>query len=892
MQRRTPRRFLASPLAAALFVAGTTPLPAATPVDRFRDDPDRMVMVTAHWQTHAQLQKIAARFQHLVVDEKARTARMEASAADLVTLRRMGVQVEIDGDATDRMRKAEAAMALRATLAQQQLTPQGGMTAAGANAAKLTAESAIPGYACYRTVEETYSTMDLLARNRPTLASVVDIGPSWTYAKTNGMQGYRMRVLRLTNGATNASVPDKPNMVVLAAIHAREYTTAELVTRFAEWLANGHGTDPEATWLLDNFRFHFLLQANPDGRKKAESGLSWRKNTDTDNGTCSANAYGVDLNRNFTWRFGTVSGGSSGDACDSTYRGPGAASEEEVQNILRYVIGTQGAGGTYNGGVLPDRRTDTGTAPADYRGMFLDIHSFSQLVLWPWAYTSTAAPNAAPLRTLGRRLAYFNGYRPVQWTGLYAADGTNTDTVYGLTGAPSYTIELGQEFFEDCPTFESTTYPRNFNALRYAARNLQAPYTSPGGPDTTSMGASAVSILRGQAFAVSAWIDDARFNQSNGAEAVQAITGASAFLDAAPWNAGAVALAMRASDGTFGSSREQAVVNIDTRNLAYGRHVVYVRGIDASGRPGTPSAIYFNVRRYLPTRDYDGDRRSDLFWRNGSTGQNTVWRAASSAAPMQVPTVVDTRWKVVAHGDFDGDGRSDLFWRNSASGANVIWPSGNGATAQAVAAVSDVAWRVAGTGDFDGDGRADLFWRNASTGQNVVWRSASAASWAAAATVPGQAWQVAGIGDFDGDGKADVLWRNGSSGANGIWRSGSAATQRAVTAVTNLAWKIVGVGDFNGDGVADIFWRNPSDGQNAIWRSANYATQQPVSAAATAWRVANVGDFDGDGVSDVMWRNASTGQNAIWKRANSATLQGVTTVGNQAWGVVPYENQP
>ena len=92
--------------------------------------------------------------------------------------------------------------------------------------------------------------------------------------------------------------------------------------------------------------------------------------------------------------------------------------------------------------------------------------------------------------------------------------------------------------------------------------------------------------------------------------------------------------------------------------------------------------------------------------------------------------------------------------------------------------------------------------------------------------------------------------------------------------------------------MADLFWRNGSTGQNALWRSANYATQQPVADAASAWRVANIGDFDGDGVADVMWRNASTGQNGIWKRANSATLQGVTTVGSQAWTVVPYENQP
>jgi hypothetical protein len=65
---------------------------------------------------------------------------------------------------------------------------------------------------------------------------------------------------------------------------------------------------------------------------------------------------------------------------------------------------------------------------------------------------------------------------------------------------------------------------------------------------------------------------------------------------------------------------------------------------------------------------------------------------------------------MVGVGDFDGDGRSDLFWRNDSTGANTIWRSGNNATQTAVAGVANQAWQVVGIGDFDGDGRADLVW--------------------------------------------------------------------------------------------------------------------------------------------------------------------------------------
>jgi murein tripeptide amidase MpaA len=894
MQRLPFRRpALASQLVVALVLAsGAAWLQAATPTENFRSDPDRLVVVTVHWRDRAQLQQIAGHFQHLAIDAKTHTARTEASAGDLAMLRRMGVRTEIDDADTARMRNAEAAMAQRATIARRHLTRSGTMTAQGMQATQIAAQDSIPGYACYRTVEETYATMDQLAQRRPSLAKVIDIGPSWTYAKTGGAQGYRLRALRLTNSATDAAIPDKPRMVVIAAIHAREYTTAELATRFAEWLANGYGSDPEATWLLDNFRFDLILQANPDGRKKAESGISWRKNTDTDNGTCSANAYGVDLNRNFTWRFGTVSGGSSSNACDNTYRGPAAASEQETQDLMRYIIGTPGADGSYSGGVLPDRRTDTGTAPADYRGMLLDLHSYSQLVLWPWAYTNTAAPNMAQLRTLGRRLAYFNNYKPVQWTGLYEADGTNTDTIYGVTGAPSYTIEMGQQFFEDCSTFESTTFPQNFAAMKYAARNLQEPYGSPGGPDTTSMGASATVIAPGQAFAVAAWIDDSRFNQSNGAEPVQSIASASATIDAAPWSSSAMPIAMRAYDGAFNGSREQVVVNIDTHGLAYGRHVVYVRGTDASGRTGTPSAIYFTVRDRVPHHDYDGDGHSDLFWRNGSSGQNVIWRSANNSTPTAVAAVVGGGWQFVAQGDFDGDGRSDVFWRNASTGQNLIWRMANAQARQGVATVSDPAWYVAGAGDFDGDGQADVLWRNAANGQNAIWRSANSATSIAVASVTDGHWRVAGVGDVDGDGKADIVWRNDSSGADAIWRSGNSAQSIPMTGVTNLAWKIAGVGDFNNDGKDDIAWQNASTGENTVWLSGNSATRQAVHPSAANWTVARVADFDGDGYADLMWRNASTGQNVIWKRANAAASMAVATVSDQSWSVAPDERQP
>jgi len=174
-----PRRVLAARLAAAACVLpvaglllGATPA-QKTPVQNFQADTDRLVMATAHWNNRAQLQKIAGSVQHLIIDQKARTARFEASSDDLARLRRMGIRVEIDDTATQRMRKAEEGMA-RALQGDIPGLTSPKRTTSALTASQLTAESSIPGFACYRTVEETYATTIPAGRDSCSLQKRID----------------------------------------------------------------------------------------------------------------------------------------------------------------------------------------------------------------------------------------------------------------------------------------------------------------------------------------------------------------------------------------------------------------------------------------------------------------------------------------------------------------------------------------------------------------------------------------------------------------------------------------------------------------------------------------------------------------------------------------------
>lgn len=447
------------------------------------------------------------------------------------------------------------------------------------------APTSIPGYTCYETVEETFSAGDGLIAARPALASWVDAGDSWL--KTQGAGGYDIRVLKLTNSSTGG---DKPKLFVNAAIHAREYTTAPLVLEFARWLVNGHGSNADATWILDHHEVHLMLHTNPDGRKRAETGLSWRKNVN--NNFCSnSNNRGIDLNRNFSFSWNTTGGeGSSGNVCDLTYRGPSAGSEPETQAIQAYVRS-----------LWPDRRGPNpgDAAPADTSGIHLDIHSYSQLVLWPWGDTATPAPNGAALATLGRKFANYNGYTPTQSIGLYPTDGTSDAVSYGELGVAAFTFELGTSFFQSCSVYNNTVKPNNLPALIYAAKVVRTPYLTPGGPDvlTLSLGsdASGGGVAAGTPVALAASASDARFNNSNGAEPVQAIAGAEYTIDVPPWDGAAAPRVLQASDGSFNSVSEALSGSIDTTGLAPGRHTVFVRARDASGAWGAVSAVFLNI---------------------------------------------------------------------------------------------------------------------------------------------------------------------------------------------------------------------------------------------------------------------------------------------------------
>lgn len=469
----------------------------------------------------------------------------------------------------------------------------------------MTSRSTIPNFNSYRTVEATYADLQQLATNNPDLAKWVDIGDSYDKATPGGAAGYDIFALQL--GKQTESAQAKPVLFLQAAIHGQDYATTELATRFAETLVAGYGIDSEATWLLNTFEIRIVPIVNPDGRKLAEQGNSWRKNANPTGSvggtTIPFPDYGVDLDRNYDVQWGKVANGASTDPAASTYQGSAAFSEPETQALRDYLLQSFPK--------LSEEATELPLANPEASGLFIDLQSGGEQILYPYNWKTETAPDYQGLRNLGLKLGYFTGkdgsaYDVRQASGQGIASGTASDWVYQTFGVASYRIAAGTKAFEDSQTFEAVILPELLPALSYAAKSTYRPYQSPQGPDVQSITLSSDQAIAGFTNSLtlsvtvnSTYVADGNRSSPTGEGRTiptpKVVAGARYSIDAPSWSPNAQVIDMPIATGDYDSSVETMISAIDVTRLTPGRHTIFVEGLDASGNYGTPSTIFFDV---------------------------------------------------------------------------------------------------------------------------------------------------------------------------------------------------------------------------------------------------------------------------------------------------------
>ncbi|XP_075413847.1 carboxypeptidase A1 isoform X2 [Tenrec ecaudatus] len=262
-------------------------------------------------------------------------------------------------------------------------------------------------YATYHTLEEIYNFMDMLVAENPNLVSKHEIGKTY--------EGRPIYVLKFSTGGDK-----RPAFWIDTGIHSREWVTQASGVWFAKKIVTDYQKDARLTSFLNNMDIFLEIVTNPDGFAFTHSkNRLWRK---TRSITPGSSCVGVDPNRNWDAGFG---GGASNNPCTETYHGKFPNSESEVKAIVDFV-------------------KDHGNIKA-----FISIHSYSQLLLYPFGYKIDPARDQNELDQLAKSavtaLASLYGtsykYGSIIHT-IYKASGGTIDWTYEQGIKYSFTFEL------------------------------------------------------------------------------------------------------------------------------------------------------------------------------------------------------------------------------------------------------------------------------------------------------------------------------------------------------------------------------------------------------------------------------------------------------------------
>ena len=257
--------------------------------------------------------------------------------------------------------------------------------------------------------------------------------------------------------AANVERPEdgRPVYFIVGVHHAREWPAAEVPLEFAYHLAQGYGTDPQITALLEKVRVVIVPILNKDGfHASREAGKTYSPRDICDrqtnyNGNCNnfetveaaplggSAAYrrkncrgiafpvgtpcelqnGVDPNRNYGEGWGGI--GATMNPYGQTYRGTGPWSEPETTALHEYT----------------QRRQVTN---------LITMHNVAALVLRsPGRRSDGLAPDEPRMKQIGDAMAAATGYTSQYGWQLYDTSGTTEDWNYAAAGTFGYTIEIG-----------------------------------------------------------------------------------------------------------------------------------------------------------------------------------------------------------------------------------------------------------------------------------------------------------------------------------------------------------------------------------------------------------------------------------------------------------------
>ncbi len=270
----------------------------------------------------------------------------------------------------------------------------------------------------FSTVDQMLAQLDLMRTLYPSLISVKK-PLSDTITTNEGRNVYYVRI------SDNPEIKEgEPEVLYTGMHHAREPIGMQHLLYYMWYLLENYNSNPAIKDLVDNTQMYFVPVFNVDGytyniATNPAGGGGWRKNR-RNNGDGS---YGVDVNRNYGYKWGLDNTGSSPTPSSETYRGSAPFSEPETRMIKYF---------------CEDHNFK----------IALNYHSAADKLLYAWGWSPDPCPDDSVFETYASLLTRENQYiYGPGFTTIYATNGGSDDWMYGeQTTKPAviaYTPEVG-----------------------------------------------------------------------------------------------------------------------------------------------------------------------------------------------------------------------------------------------------------------------------------------------------------------------------------------------------------------------------------------------------------------------------------------------------------------
>jgi len=252
----------------------------------------------------------------------------------------------------------------------------------------------------FLTYQQFLDEVDAMAAQYPNL-----ITPRAAISTFQTYEGRNLYWLKISDNPGTDEDDSEPEVLYTAVHHAREPNSLSEVIFYMWYLLENYATNDEIKYLVDNTEMYFVPMVNPDGYIYNEvndpnGGGMWRKNRRLNSG----GSYGVDLNRNYSYGWGTT--GTTTTQSSDTYCGTAAFSEPETQAIKWFC----------------ENR--------NFRYAF-NAHTYGNDILFPIGTTTAEfAEDHDYFDAFTHHMVMYSGYTAMKSSSLYPASGDSDDYMY------------------------------------------------------------------------------------------------------------------------------------------------------------------------------------------------------------------------------------------------------------------------------------------------------------------------------------------------------------------------------------------------------------------------------------------------------------------------------